>query len=431
MGRMYLAMVERWFRTLIHRLWRRGVMHSGMVTALILALLVLGLGLAYRERGRGNLHKLEAKIATDRQDAVVPRPGGQEAIELTRMRLSGGSMPEFLSVTVLPGRGMNVLQIGAYIPGKGEVNLLDSPSVEDAENAMTGTGADADGAASLAMGGAFEAPWAGRIEGVAPQAEGRVSAVWRGHTMTLPGGANGVARDGLMLASGADSAEILALPDGGQAQAVFHAGDFGAHWPSKTDVTVTVLLGSQWIELTVMARNTGGTAEPIGIGWHPRFVVFDENREQLRLHLPGEKREEVRDRQSGLPTGVLLPVSGTGYDFTMHGGAALGKLDLDDNFVALRREMLDNGAVAELIDPANDYGLRLTALSPTIQAIRVFSPADADFVSIGPQFNYDDPFGREWGKDDDSGMVVLQPGQTTQWKVRLELFSLAGSQSTK
>jgi galactose mutarotase-like enzyme len=347
------------------------------------------------------------------------------------MRLSGGSMPEFLSVTVLPGRGMNVLQIGAYVPGKGEVNLLDSPSVEDAENAMTGTGADADGAASLAMGGAFEAPWAGRIEGVAPQAEGRVSAVWRGHTMTLPGGANGVARDGLMLASGADSAEILALPDGGQAQAVFHAGDFGAHWPSKTDVTVTVLLGSQWIELTVMARNTGGTAEPIGIGWHPRFVVFDENREQLRLHLPGEKREEVRDRQSGLPTGVLLPVSGTGYDFTMHGGAALGKLDLDDNFVALRREMLDNGAVAELIDPANDYGLRLTALSPTIQAIRVFSPADADFVSIGPQFNYDDPFGREWGKDDDSGMVVLQPGQTTQWKVRLELFSLAGSQSTK
>jgi len=177
MGRMYLAMVERWFRSLIHRLWRRGVMHSGMVTALILALLVLGLSLAYRERGRGNLHKLEAKIGTDQQYAPVPRPGGQEAIELTRMRLSGGSMPEFLSVTVLPGRGMNVLQIGAYIPGKGEVNLMDSPPVEDAESAMTGTGADRDGAASLAMGGAFEAPWAGRIEGVATQTAGSVSAV--------------------------------------------------------------------------------------------------------------------------------------------------------------------------------------------------------------------------------------------------------------
>jgi len=114
--------------------------------------------------GRGNLHKLEAKIATDRTDVAVPLPGGQEAIELTRMRLMGGTMPEFLSVTILPGRGMNVLQITAYIPGKGEVNLLASPSIEGAESAMTGTGEDADGAASLAMGGAFEVPWGGGSE---------------------------------------------------------------------------------------------------------------------------------------------------------------------------------------------------------------------------------------------------------------------------
>jgi len=427
MSLMYLEMLQEWCASQFHRVWRRGVMRSGMVTGLILAVLVGGLSFAYRERGRGNFHKLKVKIATDREDVRVPRPGGQEAIILTRMRLTGGSMPEFLSVTVLPGRGMNVLQIGAYIPGKGEVNLMASPSIEDAESAMTGTGGDANGKASLAMGGAFEVPWAGRIEGAATQTEGRVSTVWRGHTITLPGSAGAVARDGLLLSRGADSVETTALPDGGQVQAVFHAGDFGVHWPSKMDMTTTVLLGSQWIELTVVARNTGGAAEPIGIGWHPRFVVFDGNRDQLRLRLPSEKREDVRDRQSGLPTGALPPVAGTPYDFTVRGGTALGKMDLDDNFVALRRELLDNGAVAELIDPANDYGLRLTALSPTIQAIRVIAPADADYVSIGPQFNYDDPFGLEWGKDIDTGMVVLQPGQSTQWKVRLELFSLAGN----
>jgi galactose mutarotase-like enzyme len=282
------------------------------------------------------------------------------------------------------------------------------------------------------MGGAFEVPWAGRIEGVASQvAGGRVSAVWRGHTMTLPGSAEAVAHDGLLLANAADSADTTALPDGGQAQAVFHAGDFRAHWPSKTDVTVTVLLGSQWIELTVVMRNTGDAAEPVGIGWHPRFAIFDGNREQLRLRLPGEMREEVRDRESGLPTGVLLPVNGTPYDFTGRGGAALGKMDLDDSFVALHRDLMDNSAVAELSDPANDYGVRLTALSPTIKAFRVIAPADADYVSIGPQFNYDDPFGREWSKDTDTGMVVLQPGQSTQWEVRLELYSLAGNQNAK
>jgi len=428
MSKMYLAMLQEWCASLFHRVWRRGLMRSGMVTGLILAVLVGVLSFAYRERGRGNLHKLEAKIATDRTDVAVPLPGGQEAIELTRMRLMGGTMPEFLSVTMLPGRGMNVLQITAYIPGKGEVNLLASPSIEGAESAMTGTGEDADGAASLAMGGAFEAPWGGRIGGVASQvAAGRVSAVWRGHTMTLPGGSGGVAHDGLLLANAADSAETTGLPDGGQAQAVFHARDFGAHWPSKTDVTVTVLLGSQWIELTVVARNTGDAPEPVGIGWHPRFAIFDGNREQLRLRLAGEMREEVRDRESGLPTGVLLPVNGTPYDFTMRGGAALGKMNLDDNFVALHRDLITNTTVAELSDPANDYGVRLTALSPTIKAMRVVAPADADYVSIGPQFNYDDPFGREWSNDTDTGMVVLQPGQSTQWEVRLELYSLAGN----
>jgi galactose mutarotase-like enzyme len=424
MSTIYLELVERWFASLFQRVWRRGLMRSGMVTGLILAVLVGGLSVAYRERGRGKIYRLKAKISTDRQDAPVPRPGGQEAIVLTRIRLTGGSIPEFLSVTMLPGRGMNVLQIGAYIPGKGDVNLIASPPVEAAASAMTGTGKDVDGQASLTMGGAFEAPWAGRMWGVPTQTEGRVSVAWRGHTMTLPGSAEGVARDGLLLAQGASSAGTTVLPDGGQAQAVFHARDYGAHWPSKTDLTMTVLLGSQWIEMTMVVRNTGDVAEPVGIGWHPRFAIFDGNREQLRVHLPAEKREEVRDRASGLPTGVLLPVAGTPYDFTIRGGVALGKMDLNDSFTVLRRELLDNAAIAELSDPTNDYGLRLTALSPAIKAFRVDAPADADYVSIGPQFNLDDPFGREWG-DDDTGMVVLQPGQSTQWKVRLELYSLA------
>jgi len=420
-------MVKRWFASLFHGVWRRNLMRSGMVTGLILALLVVGLGIAYYEHGRGNLHKLEAKIVTVHEDAPVPRPGGQEAIVLTRTQLAGGSLPEFLSVTMLPGRGMNVLQITAFLPDKGEVNLLASPTVEQAALAMTGRDADAGGAASLAMGGAFEAPWAGRMGGVASQ--GRVAVGWRGHTMTLPaaGTEASVAMDGMILSRAADSADTAALPDGGQAAATFDAGDFGAHWPSKTDVRVTVLLSSRSIELTVTAHNTGDAAEPIGIGWHPRFAIRG-NREQLRLRVPGQMRAEAR---GGLPTGVLLPVAGTAYDFTARDGARLGKMALDETFVQLRQELLDNGPVAELSDPASNYGLRLTALGSTIKAIHVEAPADADFVSIEPQFNYDDPFGREWDKVTDTGMAVLQPGQTTQWKVRLELLALSGGTSTQ
>jgi hypothetical protein len=33
-------------------------------------------------------------------------------------------------------------------------------------------------------------------------------------------------------------------------------------------------------------------------------------------------------------------------------------------------------------------------------------------VTIDPQLNDDDPCGKEWPKDEDTGMVVLQPGQS-------------------
>ncbi len=429
MSGLYWAMVRRWFSSFFHRVWRRGVMRSGMVTGLILAAVVGGLSLAYREQGRGHVRRIKARIEPVRTGAPEPRPGGQGALEVTRMRLLGSAMPEFLSVTVLPGRGMNVLQIGAFIPGKGEVSLLASPPVEGAASTMTGSGADDDGQQSLAMGGAFEVPWAGRIWGVGSQAAGRLNAEWHGHAISLPGSAQAGSNGGLMLAAGADSTDTTAFPDGGEVQAVYHMGNYGAHWLSKTDVTITVLLSGRTVEFTVAARNVGDVPEPVGIGWQPRFAIFDGNREQLRLHLPCDRREEVRDRKSGLPTGTLLPVAGTAYDFTARGGVALGRMGLDDTFASLHRETIDSDPSAELTDPANGYGLRLVASSPDIKGFHVEAPADADYVSISPQYNYDDPFGQEWSKDNDTGMVVLQPGQSTQWKVRLEIFSLSSSQS--
>jgi aldose 1-epimerase len=426
---MYTAMVKKWFSSLYEKVWRRNLMRSGMVTMLILAVVLAGLGAAYRAHILGKYHqlKLKANIETERQDAPVPRPGGQEAIVLVRSRQMGDTIPEFLSATFLPGRGMNVLQITAYIPGKGEVSLLASPSIDGAAAAMTGHGKDADGQASMAMGGAFEAPWAGTIWG-APAGSGQATTVWQGKTITLPSGDGTQAKDGLMLAAPADPATSETLPDGGSAQAVFHAQDYGGRWPSKTDVTVSVLLSSRSIELTVVATNVGDVAEPIGIGWHPRFALLGGDRAQLHLRIPGLMRAEARDRATGQPTGNLIPVAGTPYDFSMAGGARLGTMSLDDAFVSLRQNLLDNGPAAELSDPGSGYGLRLTALSPTIKSMHVVAPANGDYVSIGPDYNYPDPFGREWGKEQDTGMAVLQPGQTTEWKVRLELYAAgAGS----
>src|SRR4051794_9567032 len=44
--------------------------------------------------------------------------GGQKIVKLERKPTSNGTKPEFLSATILPGRGMNLYQIKASIPGK-------------------------------------------------------------------------------------------------------------------------------------------------------------------------------------------------------------------------------------------------------------------------------------------------------------------------
>jgi len=428
MSRMYLAAVQRWFATRHNRIWRQGLARSGVVTMVTLCLLVLGLGVAYHEHMQGNIHKLKAKMGNEHEDVPVIKLGGQEAVSLMRTRMTGESTPEFLSATMLPGRGMNVLQITAYIPGKGEVNLLASPPIEAAAAALTGTGEDADGQRSLTMGGAFEVPWADGIWGAGTAGGNHASTTWRGHVLTLPAtGAAGAAAGGLMLAQGATSTGTTSLPDGGQAQATFEATDFGKRWPSKTQVTVTMLLSRGTIELTVVALNSGDVAEPIGIGWRPRFAILDGNREQMRLHIPAERRVDVRNPETRAPTGSLVPVSGALSDLTLRDGAKLGSTELNECFVDLHQNLLDSGPVTELSDPANNYGLRLTVLSPTIKALHVVAPANGDYVSIEPQYNLPDPFGREWTNATDTGMVVLQPGQSTEWKIRLELYSLANA----
>lgn len=426
LNRYYLDAWKRRVTSPLSDFWQRSIVRPGLVPAVTLGILVAALAIAYSERGKGHLHKLEAKIVTEHRDAPVPRPGGQEAIVLARTRLAGTSTPEFLGVTLLPGRGMNVLQIKAYIPTRGEVDLLQAPGLYDAQAQMTGTGPDLNGGASLMLGAPFEIPWAGSIWG--SPGNGHITTSWRGHTLTLPQVGSAVTgNSGLLLARPSDSTESSAMPDGGQATVSYSADDFGAHWPSKTTVKFTVLLSGRSVDLNVTAQNVGDTPEPIGIGWKPRFVLLG-SRAAMRLRLPAQMRI-VRDRETGQPTGALSPVSGTPYDFMAREGTVLEDRDLDDTYVGFHQEFLDSGPVIELKDPANDYGLRMAILSNSIKAVHVLTKHDANYFSIDPQSNYDDPFGREWNKEPDGGIAVIAPGQTMRWRIRLELFPLSGGPS--
>ncbi len=428
---LLIETLDRWRRGL----WRLVVMRSGLLTMIVLAAALLGLAFGWRAHQHGRFAQLKSELSKPLvTPAIVIRPGGQDTVVLQRSQIAVGATPEFLSATLLPGRGMNVLQITAYIPGKGEVQLLASPPLDEAGK-LLGM-ADATGGASLGVGGAFEAPWANRIFGTASVDGRTLSTSWRGHILGLPvtsrgHGTEAVATNGMLLKLASDSVKTNVMPDGGDAVAVYNAGDFDGHWLSRTEITTSVQLSSRSLEIKILTRNTGDEAEPVGIGWHPRFAILSGDRGQMTLRMPNGLRAEVRDRRSGLPSGRLLPVAGTEYDFTARNGAQLGDLSLDDCFVHLRAGLLESGPIAELRDPKSNYGLRITAMTPTIKAMRAYAPAGADFVSIEPQFNYDDPFGREWAGDEDTGMVVLQPGQSVEWKIRLEILLLTGTETDR
>ncbi len=353
--------------------------------------------------------------------------GGKPAVTLQRPPVADRSRPQFLAATVLPGRGMAVLQIKAYLPGKGEIDLLNSPPLADTEQLLD-KGDDEFGNEIFKIGGAILLPFANRIRGNLSPDGKTISATVAGKTVTLPAnwsgnnpGAEKHSIHGLMRRSRFQDVIIRNGVQDSAVNAILHAGNFDGHWISDTDVEVQTTLSHDAVEMTVTAKNVGPRLLPMGIGWHPYFLLPGGDRRQVRLHLPSETRAVMNNYDDTFPTGQRVAVTGTAYDFSAPGGSPLGTQYLDDNFSALEYNS-QGQTVSEIIDPAAKYGLRLITLSPQIKSIQVYAPPTKNFVAIEPQFNLPDPYSKGWGNAN-TGMVLLQPGQSVSWYVRLELFT--------
>ncbi len=234
-------------------------------------------------------------------------------IKLQRKATSDGSKPEFLSATILPGRGMNLFQITANVPGKGEIPLFfDLPGQFD-------TGATtARATASFTGGGAFLVPYPNRIRGKLSADGKTITTEWNGKTLTLPAnfkgkkdGAEVHSMHGLILKSQAESLNTETTADGQTQTGIIHAGDFGGHWLSKTDISFTIALTGGAIDATITAKNVGDEPEPMAIGWHPYFAIPSGDRKQARLHVPAEKLALVNNYDDVFPTGKLVAVRPT------------------------------------------------------------------------------------------------------------------------
>jgi aldose 1-epimerase len=398
---------------------------SGYFTPTLVAVICVILLFAAHERGHGNYHRIRSRVIPATPDISIPSgPGGQDAIVLTRSANAVSGEPEFLSATLLPGRGMNILQLTAAVPGRGEVPLLLSPSLADANRVLTGSGDDANGSVSTTLGASILVPWAGRLTGAPTSSPSTLESVWQGQRITFPPMRPGsiLSSMGLLLDRPSDNITTDSIPDGRSATAIYHAGSFSGDWPSMVDLTVIVELSGRTLDLTVTAQNTGQVPTPVGIGWHPVFAL--SNRSDVTLTIPSITRMDV-DRGTGLPTGKTVITSGTTADLIRARGTRLAGLNLNDTYTDLQSSLLGDGPIAEIRDPGAGYGLRLTPLTANIKFLRVVAPSDQPWISIEPDTNADDPFGHEWTTPDAAGIITLQPGDSMQWRVRLEIFSLA------
>lgn len=354
----------------------------------------------------------------------APQIGGEPLVTLHRKAVST-TRPEFTSVTILPGRGMEIQQITANFPGKGNVDVLASPDLA-ATKKMLEEHDDDNGDASYRFGSAFLVPYPNRIRGKLSPDGKTITTEWQGHTLTLPAnnaghGANAErhAMHGLILKAKTDNLKVIKIAGGEQASGVIHAGDFGGHWLSKTDLDFTISMTGDAVTATVAAHNVGSEAEPMAIGWHPYFVIPSGDRIQAHLHIPASQLAEIDNFDNVFPTGKLKPVDGTQYDMRAPNGVPLAIHYYDNNWSKLDWK---NGAVTvKLFDPAGHYGIAVESLSPEIKTIQAFARPNRKFVAIEDQYNFPDPFGKEWNGTD-TGMVTLKPGQTTRWQVRLRLF---------
>lgn len=354
--------------------------------------------------------------------------GGQPVVTLSAQDAPREG-PAILQAEVLPGRGMMLLQARVRLASGKLVDALYAPQPAAAAKALDGGPDDFNGNRSFSFGGALLAPFANRIRGRPLGGTREMETRIAGHTVRLPRnwggkaeGAEQYAMHGLIL----DAEVPFEQPSADRVTGRLAAGDFGGRWPGRLAFEFEWRLAGGGLELTVGARNMGEEPAPLGLGWHPYFALPSGDRRQARVKLAAGARAEVNDYDEVLPTGRLLPVAGTPYDFSGPDGAALGGIYLDDCFTDLLRA--GGRTSVEVIDPSADYVIHISSRCPEVKAVQIYAPPDQAFIVVEPQFNLADPFGSEWPPGVDTGMATLQPGQGLTYQVRIEA-SAVGNRS--
>jgi aldose 1-epimerase len=289
------------------------LMRSGLVTVMsIVVLLGLIFG-AWYEHIQGNFHKARTiEVVPDK--VTTARPGGMDLVRLNRVPRAATMSPEFVSATMAPGLGMEILQATINLPAREDMPIL----------LNTGNGAQGE-ITDKTVGAPIVVNVSERIVG---------------HWSTPVN----------IMSGQADHMSYNTMPDGGGSDASFGTSKTSTNGPD-VDARVSITLSGHSLDLLVVAKNNAAEPRAVTLSWQPQFLLPTVGTTMLippRLENAGN---------STTPAAIML-----------------GARDVKATYNHLKRSYLTNGPEIQLNNDAEGYELHLIALSPSIRRLRVDVP---------------------------------------------------------
>lgn len=187
-------------------------------------------------------------------------------------------------------------------------------------------------------------------------------------------------------------------------------------YPFALHVAVTYLLDKRGLTCRVTIENTGEQAAPVGAGFHPYFTVGSDVIDDNLLHVP---MAEILELEQLIPTGRVLPVESTAYDFRQP--RPIGDTQLNTCYLSPLRD--PDGLLRLRLASADTSRAVTIWLDSTFNYVVLFSgdglpaPHPRRALAIEPMTCGADAFNHsEWG------LIVLNPGEsfTGTWGVTAE-----------
>jgi len=177
-----------------------------------------------------------------------------------------------------------------------------------------------------------------------------------------------------------------------------HPGDAGWPWPYRA--WQRLVLTPQALSMTMGIENRAGEAMPAGLGHHPYF--------------PRSRQTRVTATIAGIwwPEAGQLPIERMAPppDSDPRRGILVDEVSLDHGYAGW-----NGSARVEL--PERRAAVTMTA-DPALSTLVIFSPPGRGFVCVEPVSHCIDAFNLAAGGMADTGMRVLEPGESWQTIVR-------------